>query len=374
MRTADVLFETLVLRPRMPPAQLAAAWRTVHGRGLAALAGFEGGAIWILRRLRQIGAADAAPVDFVKAIAESARGDTARNLLVDAEAARVVRRLDAAGIPCVLIKGTARRAGVGRWPFADARPTHDVDVIVPVADVTRAWEDLVSAGYHPYSEATSPHQLPELIGKGQVSVDLHTSLSHALPAAEAWRRASEGSLELEWQGLRVRVPSATELLWHGLTHALQRDVQAWRLRFLLDGAAILAGGDGIAWDALRVRLDAAEVDPVAATQWLGAAAQLAGVELPAVPRGDRSPFDVPLVLRWRLAVLSRGGDAGFTGRLLEEGTRAELGLRVAPVVKDMGWYRQTRRWLAGRAARVTYRAWRAAVRDGAEGGSGWSKR
>jgi hypothetical protein len=361
VRAADLLFETLMLRPRVPAEQLADAWRRVPPRGLAALAAFEGGAIWVLRRLREIGAADVAPAPFVTAIAEQARGVAARNLLVDAEAERVVRRLDAAGIPCVLIKGVARRAGVGRWPFADARSTHDVDVIVPEADVDRAWKDLVSAGYHRYSEATSLRHRPALISEGRVGVELHISPAVHLPAAEAWRRATDGSVAVEWQGTQVLVPCATEMLWHGLTHALQNHLFAWRLRFLLDGAVILAGDDGIAWDTLGARIDAGELDPVAATRWLDAAAQLAGVELPIPLRGNGTPFDVPLTLRWRLAVLRRGGDAGFTGRLLEEGTRVELGLPVASVVKGTGSFRRMRRWVAGRVARLAYGAWRIAA-------------
>jgi hypothetical protein len=360
VRAGDLLFETLVLRSRVPATQLVDGWRRVRSRGLPALADFEGGAIWILRRLREIGAAGVAPPVFVEAIGAQARGDAARNLLVDAEAARVVRRLDAAGIPCVLIKGVARRAGAGRWPFADARATKDVDLIVPVGEAQRAWDDLICAGYHGDLKATKYH-LPGLIGEGRVGVELHTSLIGGLPADEAWRRANAGSMEVEWQGASVRVPSATELLWHGLTHALSQGLNAWRLRFLLDGAAILAGDDAIAWDVIRARCDAAEVDPVSALRWLGSAAQLAGVDLPALLRVDAGSFDVRRVLRWRLGVLARGGDAGFTGRLLEEGTRVELGLPVTPVPDGVGSFRRTRRWVAGRLARVTYRAWRTAA-------------
>ena len=60
-------------------------------------------------------------------------------------------------------------------------------------------------------------------------------------------------------------------------------------------------------------------------------------------------------------MLSRGADEGFIARLLEEGTRVELGLEVAPVVKGTGPFKQTRRWLAVRMARLAYRAWRAAT-------------
>jgi hypothetical protein len=370
VRTGDLLFETLVLRPRVPAAELAVAWRRAGPRGLIALSDFEGGALWVWRRLRETGAADTAPAAFARSIADRARRDAAQNLLVDAETERVLRRLDALNVPSVLIKGIARRVAAERWPYADARATHDVDVIVPAADAEKVWRELLANGYRRYSDATSPHQLPGVIGAGQVSVDIHTSLGHTLPASEAWQRATTGALLLEFRGMQVRVPCATELLWHGLTHALQHGVPAWRLRFLLDGAAILATSDDIAWDRVVARVGGAETDPVAATHWLGAAAQLAGVELPASLRGDASCFDLSRMLRWRLGVLARGVDAGLAGRLLEEGTRVELGLGVTPIVGGASPLRQARRWVAGRVARVTYRAWRAAARARAQGGSG----
>jgi len=220
----------------------------VRPRGLAALVHFEGGAAWAWRRLRETRAAEVAPAPFAQAVAGEARADAAHNLLVDEEVERTVRHLESLGVPSVLIKGIARRVAAPRWPYADARATHDVDVIVPAALAERAWNGLVALGYHRYSEATSPHELPGLAGEGQVSVDIHTSLGHTLPAGEAWRRATAEAVTLVWRGLEVRVPCATELLWHGLIHALQHGVAAWRLRFLLDGAAILAGNDAIAWE------------------------------------------------------------------------------------------------------------------------------
>ena len=370
VRAAELFFETLVLRPRVPAATLAGAWRGVRPGALAVLAEFEGSAQWMWRRLREIGASDAAPAPFARAVAERARRDAARNLLVEAEAERVIRRLNELGVPVVLIKGIARRVLPARWPYGDARATNDVDVLVRAGDAERVWQDFVARGYHRYNEFEAPpHELPPIVGAGRVSVDIHVSLSRALPASEAWRRATTGSLELEWRGLQVRVPCAGELLWHGLTHALRHEVGAWRLRFFLDGAAILASGDPVEWDSLRSRLDAAEVDPAVARRWLDAAAQLAGVELPegVSPVGPR--FDARRMLRWRLAVLARGGDAGFTGRLLEEGTRVETGSPATPQVQGAPPWKRARRLVAGRVARSVYRIWRAAVSSGLPAGA-----
>jgi len=314
----------------------------------------------MLRRLSESGADREAPREFVDHLAARVRSAAARALLVDAEAASTLAQLEAAGIACVLLKGVARRAAAGRWPCVDARTTTDVDLLVRAADATRAWGAMQAAGYRPVSYANPTYHLPALIGPGRVAVELHTSLTAALPADEAWRRMAGDALEIDWQGHRVRIPAATELLWHGVIHAQPHELKAWRLRYLLDAAAPLAGDDPINWKTVAARLDAGEVpDAGIARRWLGAAADLAGVQIPASVTAGAAPFDIPTALGWRLAVLARTGDAGLGARLLEEGTRMELGMPPAEVVPGTGMFKQTRRWLGGRAARGIYRLWRA---------------
>ena len=173
--------------------------------------------------------------------------------------------------------------------------------------------------------------------------------------------------------MQVRVPSATELLWHGLTHALEAGPYGFRLRYLLDGAAILASRAEIDWERVVARLAVGEgADPSLARAWLRAAAERAGCDLPASARGASVSFDLERAWAWRLAVLARAGSGRFAARLLEEGTRAELGLGIAQVVDGTGSLQQTRRWLAGRAARVAYGAWRVAARRGADRRFQWS--
>lgn len=360
MREGDLLFETLRLQPRIDAAMLATAWRVASARGLMALADFELSHGWLLRRLRETGADRDAPRAFVEALTRRVRDDAARALLVDAEALNAVARLDALGLPCVLLKGAARRAAAGRWPCADARFTTDVDLLVPAAEAQRAFEGLQAAGYRTFRNTNPSYHLPALMGPGGVAVELHTSLNHTLPADEAWRRMAGGALDITWQGHLVRVPSTTESLWHGLVHAEPHKLEAWRLRLLLDGAAPLAGSDPIDWSAIATRLNAGEVpDVLAARRWLGAAAQLAGITVPDVILGNTAAFDAPRALRWRLAVLARRKNAGMGARLLEEGTRVELGWPPAESVPGSGTLKQLRRQLGGQAARSIYRSWRA---------------
>jgi hypothetical protein len=240
-----------------------------------------------------------------------------------------------------------------------------VDVLLPKQHVQEAWNDLRERGWplatDPAATPIDHYHPPPLVGPHRVSVELHWSTGDALTPDEAWRRANDAAAELEWHGVNVRVPCATELLWHGLTHALHAGPAGFRLRYLLDGTSVLASGAEIDWELISARLEAGEdVDAALARAWLGTAALLAGCHLPATVQCSSAAFDIARALGWRLAVLTGGGtDAGFTGRLLEEGTRVELGLDVAPVIRRVGRFKQARRWLAGRVARLVYRAWRA---------------
>jgi len=299
-------------------------------------------------------------------------------MLVDEQTEETVRALSAQGIPHVLIKGSARRAAAGRYPYADARATRDVDLLLPKQCVQEVWDDMRRMGWQygtdPAVTPSDHYHPPPLVGPHRVAVELHWSTGYAITPEEAWRRANDGAVELDWHQVRVRVPSATELLWHGITHALHAGPLGFRLCYFLDGAAILASGAPIDWDRMAARLAAGEdVDAWVARAWLRAAAEFSACELPASVRGAAAPFDIARALAWRLAVVARGGAEGLGARLVEEGTRTELGLPVASVVEGTGSLTQSRRWVAGRVARLTYRAWRLTARNMAAGRSGCSR-
>lgn len=367
MEAAELLLETLRLRPRLPAEDLARHWSSVDPAGLHALARFEGASMWIMARLSAVRADAVAPPSLVEPLRRDTSGGAARNMLVDATADAVLDFLDGERIPCVLLKGIARRAAGSRFPCGDARTTHDVDLLVRAEDAVRAFDRLVASGYGRISEGVhlTPHHLPALIGPQRVGVELHTSMSHTLPPADAWARANDGRRDALWNGRHVVIPSATELLWHGMAHALQHDAAAWRLRFFQDAATVLAGNQPIEWERVAARLHDGEIDPDRAPLgWLAAAAQLAGVALPpGIENGERR-FDVSRALRWRLAVLRRWSDAGFGGRLLEEGTRSMLGAPFEPPNEAWGAWKRTRRQLGALAARAVFGVWRATSRAG----------
>lgn len=378
-RDARLLLDTLRLGGELDLAAARHAWSRANGRAVAAAIAWEGGALWLLRRLAESGLEAAAPAPLVAALRRTAIGEKARGLLVDAETEEMVRYLSARGIPHVLIKGTARRAAAGCYPYADARATRDVDVLLPARCVREVWNGLRNDGWplatDPGATPAEHYHPPPLLGPQRVGVELHESTGHGFTPEEGWRRANDGAVELEWHQLLVRVPPATELLWHGLTHALHAGPAGFRLRYFLDGASILASRAPIDWDRIAARLAVGEdVDAAPARAWLRTAAILAGCDLPASARELSASFDIVRTLAWRLAVLARGADEGFAARLLEEGTRVELGLEIAPVVEGTGPFKQTRRFVAGRVARVAYRTWRAATRNRATLRSGWSDR
>jgi hypothetical protein len=308
LHPARLLLETLRFHRAPPQEQLAAAWAEVDVRGLERLVTLEGCAIWLYRRLRLLSVLQTMDQEFGRWIARKAREETARNLLIEAEAQSLARILHELGTPFVFMKGVARRLTVDRYPLADARATSDVDVLVPAARAWQVWQALRLVGY----ERTTPwmpprpqhHHLPALWNERQVGVEVHTTNAPNILPAEAWRRHYESGMDVERGGVCYRVPSATELLWSGTAHSVRLPDIAYLLVPLFDAAVIWASGAAVDWVEIRRRLDAGEiVDRVAAATWLGAAASIAGVDPPPALAGRIAPYDVERALRLRLAVL-----------------------------------------------------------------------
>lgn len=328
VRTAALLLETLPLDGHAEPEELRAAWMNADTRRLGLLVQFEGCALWLRRRLGQINALDSGDRRFRVWLEHRSREIAARNVLVDAQTNRVARALTDGGVPFVLIDGAARRALADTVPYADARATSDVDVLIPAERARHAWDRLRHAGYEPAVLPTERSGVPSsghfhlqtMWDRWRVAVELHTSTSPAVSAAEAWRRASSGARRVERAGALVPVLSdPTELVWQALTEAFNHDWEAFRLRFLLDATVIWAAGMSVNWVEIGRRLDSPEVrNRYYAVQWLGAAAALAGVSLPEELADRVSPFDLQLVLTSRLALLRRMTLHGRLGaRLLD---------------------------------------------------------
>ena len=334
IKPGDLLVRTLTLGGGADPDGVAAEWAAVSSRGLDRLVTFEGCALWLWRRLRELGAAAAPPPELRDWLAREARARAARNLLVDAQADAVVSRLGAAGVPHVLLKGAARRFSSDLFPYASARATHDVDVLVPAARAREAWDLLCRAGYEPARDGEGYHQhfhLPPLWDTQRVAVELHLSTSRVVAPEEAWRRATTGVRVAERNGVRANVPPPTELLWHGLTHSLRHRADAFRLRFLLDGAAMLATPAEFDWPELDRRVHTAEIArPSTALAWLTAAAALAGRVVPLTVPDGTPLVDLARALEGRLGVLRRVTVNGRLGTLLCWWTQVRSTRRAQP--------------------------------------------
>jgi hypothetical protein len=372
MDVAALFLGTLRLGPDSDSARLRDAWVHAPLAGVAELAAFEGCTLWLYQRLRGRAVLDALPRTFADALERVARREAAQNLRIDAEAEAIVRWLARAGVPCVLLKGVARRAAVGLYPYSNARATSDVDVLVPAPDAARVWDGLRAAGYASLSPERAAsgtdgcHHLPPLIGERRVAVEIHTTTSRAVTPEEAWSRSSRDSHALTWSGIEVQVAPATELLWHGITHAAQEHEMyegGFRLRYFQDAAVILAAPGAIDWDEIVRRLGSQEVtDRVTTVRWLGAAANLAGTVLPNGLSGV-APFPLEESLRWRLGIFRRLGRwPRLAGPCLAEEVRVALGQPATPVVPSARVLARWRHRVGATGARAAYRLWRAARR------------
>jgi hypothetical protein len=367
---AGLILDTLRLRDPDGPPDLTERWsRAAPGHAwaaIAALASYEQAAVWLLRRLGDRGVLAVAPAPLVSELRRLANRDAAIGMRVDAQTEVLLERLGTWGVPFVLLKGAARRGAAALYPFADARALLDTDLLMPAAEAQGVFERLRREGYEyaapPEATPVSHYHLRPLSRGGGPTIEVHTSTSQLVPAAEAWRRANDGATDLEWRGYPVRVPSATELLWHAVTHALHHGPWAFRLRFYLDAAVIMASGREVRWPQIIERLSGTEVpDRSLAARWLYGAAELAGSPLPALG-GPVPESPVRNALSWRLSVF--GGPVrhqSWQAKLLDEGTRAQLGLELAPLVRTRSVAVQARRRLATIAARGAYYAWRVAV-------------
>jgi hypothetical protein len=353
-----VLIDTLRLGGEAASPEVQAAWQGLDTRGLPGLVALEGCALWLFRRLQSLGADRAPDSAFVGWLDQAAR-----NLLIDARVSQLGEWLTTHGYPHVWLKGVARRLVATRYPYADARATNDVDLILPADRVLEVWEQLRHLGFQLVCDPglTPPNHfhLPPLWTTDRVAVELHSSTANQVPSGEAWRRATAGAEVVSRDGLDFTVPCATELLWHSIAHGLHHVTAGFRLRYFQDASVILASAAPLDWAEIVVRLRSPELPyPTLTLAWLHCAAQLSGRPLPReVP--DAAPFPLQRALRWRLAVARHAaGHPRAAAKLLEEGTREEIGWPIQPRVSGTSAAVWLRRRVAAAAARGVYRTWR----------------
>jgi hypothetical protein len=366
-----VLIDTLRLGAE-PDGDLAARWRRVDTRNLPDLIAYEGAAIWLIRRLRAGGILDVLPAAIGQQLRQQAIEDAALRMEVEVEAAGALTLLNRAKIPVILMKGIARCALAARYPFLDARRTTDVDLLVPLESIQDADLALRADGYVPVPPrsgiARRHHHLPPL-HKGRITVELHQSVSMRVPSHVAWERASDGSELVQWAGLNVQVPSATELAWNAAAHAMEDDDDGFRLYRFLELAALVNGNAPIDWALLTTRsatheafdADAGVLDRRRVVyNWIAGALALVPAERRANGM-DLPGFDLHELLTWRLDVFRVRSSLGraFAGRLLVEGTRSIVGMPLERSPATASRWGRIRRGVAANVSRAALRGWRA---------------
>ncbi len=384
---ARLLLDTLRLGSERDPS-LAARWARVDDGALVTLAKYEGAEIWLARRLRANDITlSAASADALDAAATRAR---ARTLRADAALGAVLEAFRATQVECILLKSAALRRLTARMPFADARTSADVDLLVPEADGdhalgvlrARGWSLLDVDEVKGREEAEPPlpgerdtvramlanapkHHLPAVADASGVAIELHVSTGPSVRPMESWRRAMSTREPAHVGAHAAWVPSDTWLLVHAATHAITDAVEmarsGLRLRHWLDGAVLTDGGQ-VRWDHVRERIGTGEMGPPPlARAWLWTAAQLCGREIgiDELGTGDMAALDLDRLLAWRLHVLARHAATDRWGqKLIEEGARIEADLAPELPWKAEPWQLQFRRRGAQWMARAAWGWWR----------------
>ena len=279
-------------------------------------------------------------------------GEIARQgLLMAAQAARLQQTFDAAGIPNLLLKGSALEIlAYGRLGLKSA---WDIDLVVPAASAVRAREVLEATGFDLRSPASPTLEdfqqwttlSKECVFAGRdngIVVELHWRLVEGdlTPDLSA---GSPSQIVQAAPGVTLRTLARDELIAYLMVHGASH---GWsRLKWLADLNALLPGGDPPALEAAYRRAVAlgAGVCPALALRlcW-----RLFGLEIAPALQGelDADP-KARLLERVALNAMAGGG-----GRELADRPFAEDGILMSRMLFDHGWrYRRRefrRQWVS----------------------------
>ncbi len=234
-----------------------------------------------------------------------------RNRMLVRSATSVLRSLDAAGVPHLVLKGAA--LAVTTYHDSGARPISDVDVLVHPEDKDRAVALLLDGDWVPDSlvpaEMLRVHHAFNVSAGPLASVDLHWGILYLDRNPEADRRAWQRSVPIELDGVVTRALSPTDQLLHALVHAEPED-----LRWIVDAALLVQSGT-VDWTLLCEEAEAR---------------RLVGWVLRSLTTAvDMGGFDVPADVFGRLAaVVLKPWDRVVQRTLGRPSTRSALAARA----------------------------------------------
>jgi len=169
------------------------------------------------------GLLDAVPAAVADGLRRRFVGNSARNAKIRKEALGVIANLNDIGIEPALLKGGLHlfEAPPGE---VGGRMMHDLDFMVPEADIERAIESLRGMGYEPDQQSVrwTHAYFPLVHPTAMVAIDLHRYVGGQrviLPAAEAWREA----VAVPADGMRLRALHPTHQVLHNIFHSQIQD-------------------------------------------------------------------------------------------------------------------------------------------------------
>jgi hypothetical protein len=248
----------------------------------------------------------------------------------------VVAALHERGIAVIALKGLHLASLV--YQDLGRRHMKDIDLLVPIQDVTAAADVMRTLGYAPVeplrirsgSVPVTCQHLPRFVKAGLPAVEIHWHLFNhtgtvGCDIGEVWRRA----MPARTGGIDVQVLAPEDLLIHLCVHAAHDHMSEWTARPWCDIAATIDRyGPSLSWDVVMAR----------ATQWharhclylaLRFASDLLGAAVPP-------------------AVLASLTPAGFDERLLDLAMKQQHGIRLPTRLAAFG--AQSRRVSKWRAA------------------------
>jgi hypothetical protein len=190
-----------------------------------------------------------------RALREDAENAAAKNTLLVRDAAMLQRALADAGIPSVVLKGTALVAA--HYPAVGARHVGDLDLLVMPAAVERAAAVLTGLGCDEdrpalrwYDGGAAPqgdHHLVPRRTPGGIACELHFDLPGGYGEAARVEGVLARSREVRLGNFAVRVPSPEDLFGIACVHALgaHRSDHRFVPRHLADLAVLVASGADI---------------------------------------------------------------------------------------------------------------------------------
>ncbi|MCX6625043.1 MAG: nucleotidyltransferase family protein, partial [Acidobacteria bacterium] len=168
----------------------------------------------------------------------------------------IARTLTEAGVPCLFLKGVA--LVLRHYGDAGLRSMEDVDLLVRPADAGAAAEALARSGWHAENGASAAdivrqsrvHHAWQFNRAAGESCDLHWHpvVRCYSPRVHDW--FWQGAVEARMLERQVRVPCATDQLFHVCAHGLQ---WSWtsQVRWVPDALTVLQASPAIDWDRLR---------------------------------------------------------------------------------------------------------------------------